>query len=216
MFAVGKPSSAAALIAHHHRAADLVGTAEHLRRPRHVAAGQRAADRRRAHRLVDPVGAHHQLDRANLEVVGATELLEHVDVAGAVVTEVEVAADHDRLGPQCGHQHAFDERFRWLARLAGVEGQHDGGVDAGCGQQFEALTLVGEDRRRRLGTHDRGGVAVEREDDRTVGELGRQGPHHGDHRLMADVHAVVGADGHHAALARPRRRSDVGDHIHGG
>ena len=191
------------------------GTAEHLRRPGDVAAGQRPADRRRAHGLVDPVGAHHQVDRANLEVVGATELLEHVDVAGAVVTEVEVAADHDGLGPQRRHEHALDERFGRLARLTGVERQHDGGVDAGGGQQLEALALVGQDRRRRLGAHDGGRVAVEREHDRAVGELGRQRPHHGDHRLMADVHAVVGADGHHRALAGPRRRGDVGDHIHG-
>ena len=94
--------------------------------------------------------------------------------------------------------------------------QHDGGVDAGRGEQLEALLGVGEQLRCRLGAHDRRRVAVEREHDRTGAEsasaIARTCV---DHRLVAEVDAVVGADRDDGALAGPRRRVELGDHLHG-
>ena len=58
-------------------------------------------------------------------------------------------------------------------------------------------------------------VAVEGEHDRPGAELGRRAAHLGDHGLVAEVDAVVGADGDDGALARPRRRRRVGDDVHG-
>ena len=39
--------------------------------------------------------------------------------------------------------------------------------------------------------------------------------HVGDHRLVAEVHAVVGADRDDGALAGPQRPIEIGDDLHG-
>ena len=44
--------------------------------------------------------------------------------------------------------------------------------------------------------------------------LGGEPPHRLDDRLVAAVHAVVGADREHRSLAVPRRRIEVGDDLH--
>ena len=137
--------------------------AEHVRRPGDVAAGEGAADRRRAERLAHPVEPLDQLDRADDEVVAAAELLEQVDVARDDGAEVEVLADDDRAHARARDEDAMDERLRRLVRLVLVERQHDGGVDAGRGEQLEALLRVREQLRRRLRADDHRRVTVERQ-----------------------------------------------------
>ena len=95
-----------------------------------------------------------------------------------------------------------------------VERQHHRGVDAGRGEQLEALLGIGEQLRRRLRPNDHRRVAIEREDHRAGLELGSDRAHLIDDCLVAEVHAVVGADGDDGAFARPRRRVELGDHLH--
>ena len=129
----------AALVAHHHLAANLVQPPEHARRPGDVAAGEGPADRRRAERLGHAIEPLDQLDRTHREVVGSAELLEQVDVAASMGAEVEVLADDDGADLEAAHEHALDERLGRLMGLLLVEGQHDRGVDARGGEQLEAL-----------------------------------------------------------------------------
>ena len=93
--------------------------------------------------------------------------------------------------------------------------QHHGGVDAGGGEQLEALLVVGQQLRRRLRPHDRRRVAIERQHDRlglgADGELADVG----DDGLVPEVHAVVGADRDHGAFPGPRWDVEIGDHLHG-
>ena len=104
-----------------------------------------------------------------------------------------------------------------LGRLLGarlVEGDDEAAVETGGGQQLELLLEVGEQARRRLGTHHRRGVPVEG-DDGALEAAGR-GPlsHLGDDRLVPEVHAVVGTDGDHAPGVGPGPGPDVVQHLH--
>ena len=58
-------------------------------------------------------------------------------------------------------------------------------------------------------------MAVEREHDGAGATPLGLLAHIGDHGLVPEVHAVVGADGDHRALTRPERLIEVGDHLHG-
>jgi hypothetical protein len=78
------------------------------------------------------------------------------------VAEVEVVADDDRGHPQPADEHSLDELLRFFLRLLLVEVDDHRGIDAGLGEQFQALFRIGEQARRRFGPYDRGGVAVER------------------------------------------------------
>ncbi len=204
-----------ALVATDDRAAHLVRPAEHPRGELDVAAGQRPPDGRAADRLVDPVRPGDQVDRVDDEVVGEAVVLEQTDVAVAVAAEVEVLADDDRPHGQPLDEHALDERLRRLLRLRLVEAQDHGGVEPGGGQQLEALVGRRQQLRCRLGTHDRGGVTVERQHDRHRIAVGGEALDLLDHRLVPEVHAVVGADRDHGAPARPRWPVELGDHLHG-
>ena len=100
-------------------------------------------------------------------------------------------------------------------RLRLVEVHDDRGVDAGRGEQLEALLGRRQQLRRRLRAHDRRRVAVEREHDRPGALALGEAPDVGDDGLVAEVHAVVGADRDHGALAGPRRLIEIGDDLHG-
>ena len=211
-----EPEQPAALVAHHHLAAHLVQAPEHVRRPGDVAAGEGAADRRRAERLAHAVEPLDQLDRADREVVGAAELLEQVDVAATVGAEVEVLADDD--GAARG------------ARARGRDWTNDSGDSCDCSSSNGSTTVasmpvaasssrrcsgIGEQLGRRLRPDDHRRVAVEREHHRAGGELGGDRAHLIDDRLVSEVDAVVGADRDDGAFARPRCRVELGDHLHG-
>jgi hypothetical protein len=66
-------------------------------------------------------------------------LLEQLDVALAVAAEVEVLPHHDDLHGERLDEHPVDELVGELLGLGDVERQHDGGVDAGGGEQLQAL-----------------------------------------------------------------------------
>ena len=132
----------------------------------------------------------------------------------SLVAEVEVLAHDDDLGVEAVEEHLAHEV---LGRLLGprlVERDHEAEVDAGLGQQLELLLEVGEQPRRGGRPHDRGGVPVEG-DDGGAQPLGL-GPlaDLGDDGLVAEVHAVVGADGDDAALGRSRAGIVVADDLH--
>ena len=73
------------------------------------------------------------------------------------------------------------------------------------------VSSCGADSGRTIGRR----VAVEREDDGSGALALGQALDLGDDRLVAAMHAVVGADRDHGALAGPGRGVDLGDHLHG-
>jgi hypothetical protein len=113
------------------------------------------------------------------------------------------------------HEHPLDERQRRLLRLRFVEGQHDGSVDPGLLEQLEALFVVGEQLRGRLGSDDDRRVPVEGDDRRPAAALGGPATHLLDHGLMTEVEAVVGPDRDHGLLAGERLDGGIGDDEHG-
>ena len=138
------------------------------------------------------------------------------DVALAIATEVEVLTDDDGRRGQPVDEHPLDELARRLLRLSLVERQHDGGLDAGLGEQLEALLGIGEQLRCRFRSHDRGRVTVEREHRRVRRIVGGDLADVTDHGLMAEVDAVVGADRDHGSFAGPGGLGQIGDDTHSG
>jgi hypothetical protein len=100
-------------------------------------------------------------ERRHLEPVGGADLTEQRDVALPVAAEVEVAPTTMSSVPSTLHEDALDERQSRLLRLRLVERQHDRGVDAHGSEHLESLVVIGQQLRRRLGTHDAGRVTVE-------------------------------------------------------
>ena len=121
---------------------------------------------------------------------------QHRRVAFGFGAEAEVLADRDLLGVELLEQDVRDEVLGALLGELLVEGDDDQLLDA---EAFDhvALDLEGHDqfrRRRRVQDFER--VRVEGEDG--VGAL--------DHRLVAEVDAVEGAD-RDVARAAARRRA---------
>ena len=88
--------------------------------------------------------------------------------------------------------------------------EHEREVEvAGSVEQLELLLRRREQLRRRLGTHDLGRVTIERDahgrEAARIGEL----PYEPEHRVMAEVHAVVHTDGDDRARSRIERRREA-------
>jgi hypothetical protein len=159
-------------------------------------------------------GGVDQLEPLHLEPELRTHLREQGHVAAPVVAEVEVVAhDHD-LGVEPIEEHLAHEVLRRLLRPHLVERDHEAEVDAGLGQQLQLLREVGEQPRRGGRPHDRRRVPVEGDDGGAqplgLGSLSDGG----DDRLVAEVDAVVGADGDDAALGRSRAGIVVAHDLH--
>ena len=141
----------------------------------------------------------------HLEAEVLAHLLEQRDVAAAPVPEVEVGADHDDPGPQQPDEHLAHELLGGLVAALLVEAQHAHDVEQR--ERFEQLELLverGQQLRRGLRPHDLGRMPVERDERGVeaagVGELA----HELQHLRVAEVHAVVRADRHDAAVAQRR------------
>ena len=96
-----------------------------------------------------------------------------------------------------------------------VEGDDDGGVEAGLREQLEPGGQVGEEAGRGLRTHDARRMAVEGHEDALGVELAGGSADLIDHGTVPDVDTVEGADREHAALAGPRTMTEVSDDLHG-
>ena len=126
------------------------------------------------------------------------------DVALAVVAEVEVLADHHGAGGQALDEHLLHELAGRLLRSGLVEAEHDGGVQAGVGQQLELGRQVGQEpgaptpaARPLAGCRSKVTTTL-----RAPG-VGGQPADLSDHGRVAEVDAVEGADGDDGPLARP-------------
>lgn len=117
---------------------------------------------------------------------------------------MEVLANSYVTDRQTVDENALHELVGLFGCLFPVEGNDDDRVDAGRLEQFEFLVEVGEEQRRGLGSNDRCGVPVERDNHthRTVGGSFRA--HGRDHRLMTEVHSVVCTDRDDGAASGPR------------
>ena len=179
---------------------------------------QRRSDRGRGHPIV--VGGRgsavdvDQLDTDHLETGGRAHRLEQRDIAPALVTEVEVLPHHHDLGIEAVDQHLRDEVLGRLLRSDFVEVDHVRVVDAGALEQFELLLEIGEQRRRGLRPHHRGRMAIEGDHRGTQTLCLGQLPHARDHRLVAAMDPVIGADRDDRAVGRRRARRGVANDLH--
>ena len=181
-----------------------------------LAAGQGPADGRAADRLVDAVAARStSADRVDVEV----ELARRAPRAGATLPsrwlpEVEVVADDDDRAPPARRRAparrtssgaSFDcASSKCITTVASTpvaasSSSRCSGSVSSCGADSGRTIVAGW---RSNVTHDRACAVA----------FGASARDLGDDRLVAEVHAVVGADGDDGALARPRRRVEVGDH----
>ena len=104
------------------------------------------------------------------------------------------------------HQHALDEFAGGKIGERGVEGQHDGAVEARAGEQPQLLALVAQPEQRIVGTEIAARMRLERERRGRHRQRARAGDGLADHRAMAAMHAVEIADRDHRALERARVR----------
>ena len=160
-----------------------------------------------------PVGVDER-KAFDVEAEVGSHRAQEVDVAAALVAEVEVLPHDDDLGGQAVHQ---DLPHELLGRLLGsglVERDDEAPVEAGGGEELELLLEVGEEPGRGLRAHDGRGMPVEGHDRALQAARRRPLPHRGDHGLVAAVHAVVGTDGDHAPGVGPGPGPDVVKHLH--
>src|SRR5207344_240095 len=91
-------------------------------------------------------------------------------------------------------EHLAHEVFRRLLAARLVEREHPAQIEvAGRVEELEALLERGQESWRGLRSHDFGGVAVERDQRRLEAARVRELAYETQHRLMTEVHAVVGA-----------------------
>ena len=179
-----------------------------------VAGGEEAPDGGGRHRPVEP-GPLDQAQAHDVEAELGAQTAQEGDVAAAPVTEVEVLPHDHQARPERLHEDLGHEVLRILLRPGLVEGDDHGGVDvAGGGQRLQLLVEVGQQLRRALGPHDHGRVAVEGDDRRRQAGAGGQPPQLGQHRLVAAVDPVEGADGDGRPRRRPGPRPQIVDHLH--
>ena len=145
-----------------------------------------------------------QLEPVDLEAQLFAHRTQPVDVALAVAPEVEVLADDHRTGVQCVGEDLAHEVVGGGERSVVVEVHDIDHVDTVDVEQLELLVERHEDLGCVLGPQHQRRVDVEGHDRRQhVADLGL-GAQVAQHVLVTEVDAVEGADGHDAALARPR------------
>jgi len=138
----------------------------------------------------------HALDA---EAVPLTPLLEQREIPAPLVTEAEVIADHQMAHAQPFEQQPADEVHRLHGGEPAIKAQHYDAIHTLCLQLDELLAQAAQARR---------GIRAQKEllRRRLEGDHGgRQAQYRGlltqlvQHLLMAQVHAIIVADGRHAA-----------------
>ena len=148
----------------HHRRPGPGGGGQQVGRLLHLALGDQAADPGGGDGLGrDPSRRGRPGARcpSTSKPAADAHLAEQGHVPLAAVAEVEVLPHHHQPGPEAVDEYRAHEL---LGRLVGpllVEGDDDGPVHPGRGQQFELLVEVAEQGGRRLGPDHRGRMAVE-------------------------------------------------------
>jgi hypothetical protein len=183
---------------------DLPGPVQCQGRGQRVAAQQPVADQGRG--IDGPFILGLEGKRGDAEPGALAGLGQHGRVAAAILAEAEIVADHHMGDAEAVHQHVRDEDIRRAPDHVGIEGQHEGGIDA------EILQVPHLDAERRqaemrfVGLEEAPRMRLEGQH----AELGVQplglGLGLGQHRLMAAMHAVEIPDGHHRAF-------QIGGHI---
>ena len=160
-FAVGKPSWRP------RRSPSTTGPRTSWWRPSIAVAGRRSP-RASAWRIAvddtasrSPVGVTNPRGSTSKPCV-APIASEHLDVAAALVPEVEVLTDDETPRVQAIDEHLLDEVFRRLGGANVVEREHDRVVDVRRLDAGQALLEIGEEHRGRFGSHDRRWMTIER------------------------------------------------------
>src|SRR5208283_1233789 len=135
----------------------------------------------------------------DFKTVTHTEIAKEFDITGLAMAEAKIIADHDGADLQLTNENFIHKIFRRERRELRREGKHNGGFDAERAKPLEALLIGGNAERRGLRAEDfeRGRFKGERGGD----GAGILGASHGKGQdaLMAEVDAVVIADGDDAA-----------------
>ena len=124
------------------------------RSPRHVAGGERGADRAGTNRPPLVLEARHDIDRE--AELGALRR-EIFGRARTVEAEMKIEADGDAGDGEPPDQDARDEILRGKPRQRRVEAQHDRAVEPGRGQEPQLRALVGEAEQRLVGPEEAAG-----------------------------------------------------------
>jgi hypothetical protein len=111
-------------------------------------------------------------------------------VAAALGAEGEVGARYRDPRTNARVQPVTDKALRRQRRQRRVEWDHHRRIDAEAREQIELLVEPGQRERRRIGAEQRGGVRVERRDQRraALGARARQCP--ADDRLVAGMETI--------------------------
>src|SRR6266508_3872734 len=165
---------------------------------------------------VRPVARLDQGEADDLEAVRLPHQAQEGDVPAPLVPEVEVLADDDGLGAEAADEALDDEVLGRLVRPGAVEGDDQRVVDSRGLEQLQFLVEVSEEPGRRLGAHDHRRVAVEGDDGTRQVAVGGEAANLRDHRPMAEVDAVVRADGDRTAADGPGTRLEVAHDLHEG
>ena len=112
-----------------------------------------------------------------------------------MVAEAEVGAFDDLAGVERSGEGVAGEVARTDLGERGREGEDDGCVNAGGGEEFEALGHGREQAEAGVRAEDAQGVGVEGEGDGGQAERAGAGDERGEHELVAAVDAVKVADG---------------------
>ena len=181
-------------------AAQRKGASEDLVRRREVTRLERLANRRRAPTKTvteDRRGVHHEMKTR-------AQLFEQLDVALAVVSEVEVLTHHDVTSRELLHEHPLNEGRRTLARELLVKAQDTDLFDAEALEALEALVERANEQRCAFAREHGRGVRIESDDGRVGLVATSYLAESGDDLLVTDVKTVKDADRHGTRVARRR------------
>ena len=201
----------------HGASADGIGAPQQGRCAVHVALGQGCAHGRAGHTQAVHLEAHHARD---IEAEFTPCTVQKGVVASAPRAEAEVVAHHDQPCTEPLHQDAGDEVLRRQAGQGLVKAQDHQPVHATLGQRGDGVAQRGDAGGRGLGPAAAVGEVVPRvgfEGHDAAGQaaLARLVRQHGQHGLVATVHAVEVADGQRAGGARMERRKPA-ENLHSG
>lgn len=121
-------------------------------------------------------------------------------VAGPLMAEAKVRADHNALGPESILEKFGDESLRRKMREGVVERLHDEAREAAFHDQHGPLVEGGE-QAQFFAPEDHGGVRIERERVGRGAQLARERVCDGEKGPMPEVHAVEVSDRDDARLA---------------
>jgi hypothetical protein len=152
---------------------------------------------------------HDLLHDLNSEAVPPASVQQEVRRALAPASEMEVVAHHRASDSEAAHQNVGDELLGRQLRQFRAEREHNHPVEAQPGKRAGLGGFRGEAMHHRPAREEIGRVRLECQHGAGAAEVAGDSRGAGRNRLVAAVHAVEIADGHHCALEARRRRRRI-------